>query len=184
MLPAGAAGKGYVTINTQAPGKDWPLIQRLWNDLYQGGLPGGKGDMKDPKRVGHVYYNLGVVAGIIHVEAMRAALAKFGPDMPLDGKHKRWGLENLNLDDAKLSEYGVLGMMQNVYTSCKDHTGGHRGKMAAWNGESFDLVSKDWILSDLDVIWPLVYERSEKYAKENNIKIRDCDDPDDNAYMY
>ena len=56
--------------------------------------------------------------------------------------------------------------------------------MAAWNGKSFDLVSKDWILSDLDVIWPLVYERSEKYAEENNIKIRDCDDPDDNAYMY
>ena len=168
MLPAGAAGKGYVTINTQAPGKDWPLIQRLWNDLYQGGLPGGKGDMKDPKRVGHVYYNLGVVAGIIHVEAMRAALAKFGPDMPLDGKHKRWGLENLNLDDAKLSEYGVLGMMQNVYTSCKDHTGG-RGKMAAWNGESFDLVSKDWILSDLDGFgrW---YMSGLRNAKENNIK--------------
>lgn len=184
VLPAGAAGKDYVTINTQAPGKDWPLIQTLWNDLYQGGLAGGEGDMKDPKRVGHVYYNLGVVAGIIHVEAMRTALAEFGPDMPLDGKHKRWGLENLNLNDEKLAEYGVLGMMQNVYTSCEDHTGGHRGKMAAWNGESFDLVSKDWIVSDLDVIWPLIYERSEKYAAENNIKIRDCSDPADNAYMY
>ena len=74
--------------------------------------------------------------------------------------------------------------MQNVYTSCEDHTGGHRGKMSAWNGKSFDLVSKDWIVSDLDVIWPLIYERSEKYAAENNIKIRDCSNPEDNAYMY
>jgi branched-chain amino acid transport system substrate-binding protein len=185
VRPAGSVAKGYVAISTQAPGREWPLIQELWEGLYEGKLTGGsnQGDLKDSGRVGNVYYNLGVVAGIFHVEAMRLALERFGPDIPLDGQHKRWGLENLNFTDDKLKEWGVLGMMQNVQTSCEDHTGGHRGKFAKWNGKEFESITDDWIESDLDVIWPLIYERSEKYAKENNIPIRNCDDPKDRMYM-
>lgn len=183
VVPAGKAAVGYVTINTQSPGRQWPLISQLWEDLYKGKLTGKKeGDMADETKVGSVYYNLGVVAGIIHVEAMRVAMAKFGNDIPLNGQYKRYGLENLDFTDEKLKEYGVYGMMQNVKTSCKDHTGGHRGKFTQWDGQKFNLITKDWIVSDQNKIWGLIYERSEKYAKENNIKPRDCDNPKDVLY--
>ena len=114
---------------------------------------------------------------------MPLALARFGPNIPLDGEHMRWGLENLNFTNDKLTEWGVLGMMQNVRTSCMDHTGGHRGKFAKWNGKNFELITKDWIESNLETIWPLVYARSNRYAKENHIAIRNCEDPKDRMYM-
>ncbi|MFO0753130.1 MAG: ABC transporter substrate-binding protein [Thermodesulfovibrionales bacterium] len=184
VVPAGAAAKGYVCINTQAPGRQWPLITQLWKDLYEGKLTGGKneGNMADKEKVGSVYYNLGVVAGIFHVEAMRVAMAKFGNDIPLNGQYKRYGLENLNFTDDKLKEYGVLGMMQNVKTSCKDHTGGHRAKFTQWDGKQFKTITDKWIEADEDQIWGLIHERSEKYAKENNITPRDCNNPKDVLY--
>jgi len=40
-------------------------------------LSQGKGNMQDPKRVGSVYYNLGVINGILNVEAVRTAQKKF-----------------------------------------------------------------------------------------------------------
>ncbi|MBZ0155157.1 MAG: ABC transporter substrate-binding protein [Alphaproteobacteria bacterium] len=183
VVPAGAAAKGYVTINTQAPGRNWPLIQTLWKDLYEGKLTGkNEGNMADKDKVGSVYYNLGVVAGIFHVEAMRVAMAKFGKDIPLNGQYKRYGLENLNLTDEKLKEYGVYGMMQNVKTSCKDHTGGHKAKFAQWDGKQFRVITNNWIEADQDQIWKLIYERSEKYAKENGVTPRDCNNPKDVLY--
>ena len=184
VIPAGDVAKGYVALNTQAPGREWPLIKQLWEDLYEGKLTGGKneGNMSDKTKVGSVYYNLGVVAGIFHVEAMRVALAKFGADMPLSGQYKRYGLENMNFTDQKLKEYGVFNMMQNVKTSCKDHTGGHRGKFAKWDGKEFKIITKEWIEADENDIWPLVYERSQKYAQENKITPRNCDDQKEALY--
>ena len=37
----------------------------------------GKGDLEDKSRIGSIYYNRGVVDGIITVEAIRTAQAKF-----------------------------------------------------------------------------------------------------------
>ena len=37
-----------------------------------------QGNMKDTKRVGSVIYNLGMVNGILNVEAVRIAQGKFG----------------------------------------------------------------------------------------------------------
>ena len=176
ILPAGSAAIGYVAINTQSPGREWPLINQLWTDLYEGGLTGkNEGDLRDKRMVGSVYYNLGVVAAIFHVEAMRVALDKFGADIPLSGIYKRYGLENLNFTDEKLLEYGVLGMMQNVYTSCNDHTGGHKAKFTKWDGKKFNIITPEWIEADADNIWQFIYEKSEKYAKEKGITPRDCD---------
>lgn len=175
IVPAGSVAKGYVCINTQAPGREWPLINQLWEDLYEGKLTGENiGDMKDPSKVGSVYYNLGVVAGIFHVEAMRVALRTFGKDIPLSGQYKRFGLENMNFTDEKLKEYGVFGMMQNVRTSCWDHTGGHMAKFTQWDGNKFTVITPEWIKADEDRIWKFILERSDKYAKEQNITPRDC----------
>jgi branched-chain amino acid transport system substrate-binding protein len=179
VVPAGAAAKGYVAIATQGTGREWPMVKTIWEDLYLGKLTGKKeGSARDPEKiVGTGYYNLGISAAIYQIEAIRIAIEKFGKDIPMSGRYMRYGLENLNLTDEKLKEYGVLGMMQNIRTSCKDHTGGHKAKFQQWDGKNWKLITKDWIEADMEEIWPLIYERSKQYAKEHNIKPRNCSDP-------
>jgi len=179
VIPAGKAAEGYLAINTQAPGRKFPLVKELWESLYEpASMCGGKkcGDMLDNTKQGTVFYNLGVVTGLIHIESLRTALREFGPDIPLNGRFSRFGLENLNFDDPKLKTYGVFEMMGQLQTSCKDHAGGHRGKFYEWDGKQWNPVS-DWITADLSAIWPLIYERSKKYATEQNITPRNCADP-------
>ena len=46
--------------------------------------------MEDKARIGSVYYNRGVV-GIITVEAIRTAQAKYGKGQTMNGEQMRWG---------------------------------------------------------------------------------------------
>ena len=50
-----------------------------------------KGNLDDKKRIGSVYHNLGIVNGILNVEAIRIAQEKFG-HRTLTGDEVRWGL--------------------------------------------------------------------------------------------
>ena len=90
VRPAGAVGKGYIAITTGPSGTNFPVLQ----DIDKNVVKPGKGDLKDPKRFGTIYYNLGVENGILNVEAVRTAQAKFGK-RPLTGEEVRWGFENL-----------------------------------------------------------------------------------------
>ncbi|MFH7416631.1 ABC transporter permease, partial [Pseudomonas syringae pv. tagetis] len=95
--PAGAAAKGFISITTQPSGTDFPVLQGITTAV----LDKGQGILADPKRFGTVYYNLGVVYGILNVEALRIEQARFG-NKPLTCEQVRWGFEHLNLDDARL----------------------------------------------------------------------------------
>jgi branched-chain amino acid transport system substrate-binding protein len=168
VTPAGAAGKGYLSITTHPAGRDFPVIQAI--DAHV--LSKGKGNMDDPKRVGSVYYNLGVINGILNVEAVATAQKKFGKK-PLTGEQVRWGFENLNIDDTRLKELGALGLLQQIKLSCADHEGGGRIRFQQWDGEKWQLVS-DWIAADRDLLRPIIEESAAKYAKEKGITPRDC----------
>ena len=168
VTPAGAAGKGYLSITTHPAGRDFPVIQEIDKHV----LSKGKGNMDDPKRVGSVYYNLGVINGILNVEAVATAQKKFGKK-PLTGEQVRWGFENLNIDDARLKELGALGLLQQIKLSCADHEGGGRIRFQQWDGEKWQLVS-DWIAADRDLLRPIIEESAAKYAKEKGITPRDC----------
>ena len=135
-------------------------------------LKAGKGNMQDPQRVGSVYYNLGVVNGILNVEAVRKAQSKFGK-RALSGEEVRWGFENLDIDEGRLKELGVLGLMQKIKLSCSDHEGGGAVRFQQWDGQKWKLVS-DWIQSDRALLRPIIEESAAKYAQEKGIKIRDC----------
>ena len=65
--------------------------------------------MSEPGKVGEVLYNRGMVNAMLGVEAIRKAQEKFG-QKPLTGEQVRWGLENLNLSEARLKELGFEGM--------------------------------------------------------------------------
>ena len=67
------------------------MIQEIKKYVYAK----GKGEHGGP--VAHsasIYYNRGVVHGIVTVEAIRKAQEKFGKK-PLTGEQMRWGIENL-----------------------------------------------------------------------------------------
>lgn len=168
VTPAGDAGKGYLSITTHPSGRDFPVLKEI--EKYV--LAKGKGNMEDPKRVGSVYYNLGVVNGILNVEALRVAQKRFG-NRPLTGEEVRWGFENIDIDDVRLKELGAYGLMQRLKLSCEDHEGGGAVRFQQWDGQKWQLVS-DWISADRAFLRPIIEESSLRYAKEKNIPVRDC----------
>ncbi|MEK1943559.1 MAG: ABC transporter substrate-binding protein [Pseudomonas sp.] len=166
--PAGAAAKGYIAITTHPSGIDFPVLQGIKKDV----VDKGQGDLADPKRFGNVYYNLGVVNGILNVEALRIAQEKYGKQ-PLTGEQVRWGFEHLKLDDARLKELGALGLVQPLQLSCSDHEGGGAVRFQQWDGSQWKLIS-DWVQADRALLRPIIEASSKKYAAEKGITPRDC----------
>lgn len=166
--PAGAAAKGFISITTHPSGTDFPVLQGIKQQV----VDKGQGDLADPKRFGTVYYNLGVVNGILNVEALRLAQEKFGKE-PLTGEQVRWGFENLNLDDARLQALGAKGLVQPLKLSCSDHEGGGAVRFQQWDGQKWNLIS-DWVQADRALLRPIIEASSQKYAKEKGITPRDC----------
>lgn len=168
VLPAGEAGKGYLALTPYPGGATFDIHQRIKQHI----LDKGKSDLKDPKSFGSVYYNSGLVNAAIAVEAIRAGQKKFG-NRPLNGEEGRWGLEHLNLDDARLKEIGFLGLMQPLKLSCDDHEGGGAAKVQQWDGKQWNLIT-DWVQADRTTLRPLIDAKSAEYAKEKGVQARDC----------
>jgi branched-chain amino acid transport system substrate-binding protein len=168
VQPAGTAGKGYVSITTHPAGTAFPVIQEIKKYV----VDKGQGDLKDPKRFGSVYYNLGVINGILNVEAVRVAQEKFGKK-PLNGEQVRWGFENLNIDDKRLADLGATGLLQKIRLSCEDHEGGGAVRFQQWDGEKWVLIS-DWVAADREFLRPIIEDSAKKYAHEKSLPIRDC----------
>nr|WP_287111651.1 ABC transporter substrate-binding protein [Methylobacillus sp.] len=166
--PAGAAAKGFISITTHPSGTNFPVLQ----DIDKTVIKAGKGNLQDPKRFGTVYYNLGVVNGILNVEAVRVAQAKFGK-RPLTGEEVRWGFENIRLDDTRLKQLGAYGLVQPLKLSCSDHEGGGAVRFQQWDGKQWKVIS-DWVQADRKLLRPIIEESSHKYAKEKGITPRDC----------
>ncbi|MET1027839.1 MAG: ABC transporter substrate-binding protein [Dongiaceae bacterium] len=168
VIPAGAAAKGYTAVTTYPAGTDFPLHKKLKEYI----IDKGKSDLKDPKSFGSVYYNSGLIDGIIFVEAIRTAQAKFG-NRPLNGEEGAWGLEHLNIDNKRLDELGVLGLMQPLKITCADHEGGGALRIQQWDGAKWTPIS-DWVQADRQLLRPLIDKKAADYAKEKGITPRAC----------
>ena len=166
--PAGTAAKGFISITTHPSGTQFPVLQGIKKTV----VDAGKGNLADPKRFGSVYYNLGVVNGILNVEAVRIAQEKIGKK-PLTGEQVRWGFEHLKLDDARLKSLGALGLVQPLKLSCSDHEGGGAVRFQQWDGQKWSVIS-DWVQADRALLRPIIEESAHKYAKEKGITPRDC----------
>ena len=91
----------------------------------------------------------------------------------LNSEQIRWGFENLNIDEARLEETGMAGMMRPVRTTCEDHVGGDWARIAQWDGAKWEVIS-DWMQADQDFVKPIVMEEAKKYADAKGITPRDC----------
>jgi branched-chain amino acid transport system substrate-binding protein len=169
VIPAGDAAKGYISAAFHPSGTGFPVMKDIHKFLYEGGK---KGNLEDPARFGTIYYNRGVIHGILNVEAIRTAQAKFGKK-PLSGEQVRWGLEHLKIDDKRMKELGAAGLLQPLTVTCADHEGGGAVKFQQWDGTKWKLIT-DWISSDQSIVRPMIEESAAKYAKEKEITPRDC----------
>ena len=168
-IPAGDAAKGYMSATWNVSGKGVPLIADIEKSVYGA----GKGNLSDKSKLGTILYNRGVSAAVLSVEAIRAAQAKYGKGKAMSGEQVRWGLENLNLTDARLKALGATGLLPEVKTSCDNHEGSGKVKIQQWDGSKWVLVS-DWIEGNKALIHPLFQADAKRYAKEKGITPRDC----------
>jgi len=166
VIPAGDAAKGYVAITSVAPGTQYPVLQDIVKTVYDA----GKGNLQDKKRIGSVYHNLGVLNGILNVEAIRIAQAKFGK-RTLTGDEVRWGLENLQIDEARAAALGAKGLFHSIHVTWDHHEGDGRVAFQQWDGTQWKVVS-DWIAPDWKLLRPIIEKSSLAYAKEKNVKVR------------
>jgi branched-chain amino acid transport system substrate-binding protein len=163
-IPAGEAAKGYTTMTFNTPG-NYPVLDEIRKKVYGA----GKGNLGDKTRVGSVYHMRGVTAAIMWTEAIRKAQEKFGKGKVMTGEQVRWGLENLNIDEARQKALGTLGMFPPVKTSCEDHEGSGAVKVQRWDGSKWVAVTPNWVVGDKAMVRKLVEDSSNKYAAEKKI---------------
>jgi branched-chain amino acid transport system substrate-binding protein len=167
VLPAGADAKGYNALALQHSAGQTAVHADILKYVYGRGK--GAGQKED---VGQVLYNRGMINAMLLVESIRTAQGKFGKK-PLTGEQVRWGIENLSLDQKRINQLGVAGMLQPLRVSCNDHEGAREARIHQWDGTKWAFVS-GWIEADNSVIRPMVDEASAKYAKEKGLPRHDC----------
>ena len=166
----GAKGYNAVTIQHGAePNSD--IVKTLLAQIHS------KGQGTGPKEeVGQVLYLRGVMSAMIGIEGIRSAQERFGKGKVMTGEQVRWGLENLNLTQAKLDALGFKGVMRPISTSCMDHMGAAWTRIHTWNGKAWEFTS-DWMQADEQILKPLVKATADKYATEKKLVRRtgqDC----------
>jgi branched-chain amino acid transport system substrate-binding protein len=164
VIPAGDAANGYTTMTFNTPG-NYPMLDEIRKTVYDA----GRGNLDSKDRVGSVYHMRGVTAAILWTEAIRAAQEKFGKGKVMTGEQVRWGLENLNVNEARQKELGVHGMFPTVKTSCNDHEGSGAVKVQQWNGSKWVPITPTWVTGDKALTRKLLEESSAKYAQEKGI---------------
>jgi branched-chain amino acid transport system substrate-binding protein len=158
VRPAADLAKGYVVSNFSGVGSNFPVIQQILATVYKS----GKGNIEEA-RVGTVYYNRGVIQGIIITEAIHNAIKQFG--LPVTGERVRWGLEHLDITEARIRELGAWGMMPTVKTSPEDHGGVSGAYFQRWDGKAWQRIPGFWP-PDADLVWEQIRESAAKYREQ------------------
>jgi len=172
VIPAGDAAKGYVAAGFNVAGADYPVIREIRKHVYAE----GQGEMEDRSRIGSIYYNRGVVFGIITAEAVRVAQERFGKGKPVTGEQVQWALEHLDIDGKRLKQLGASGFMPPLDTSCADHEGSGLVRFLRWDGERWTIIT-DWMApmpEDHKLVRQKYVDSAKRYASEKGIVPRQC----------
>ncbi len=168
---AGSDADGYLGAALQAPGAVCPVHDDIFHYVYDA----GKARAPDFRpRVGEVLYNRGLAQAMWIAEAIAKA-------MDLRGKREvtasdvRDGLETLDITAERIEELGFEGMLSPMKITCSNHEGPGRAAIQQWDeaGKRWRLVS-GFYEPDHDLIDPLLKADAERYARENNIPVRNC----------
>lgn len=165
----GQGAKGYNTVTIHNTAARGAIHEAIKNEVYEK----GQGSSPSADTLGQLAHTRGIVIAMLQVEAIRTAQDKFGKGKPVTPEQVRWGLENLNLTDARLAELGFKDIIRPFKTSCANHMGDDWQRIAQWNGSKFEVVS-GWYQADKALVGELVKEFADKYATEKKVTRRDC----------
>ena len=167
VIPAGKGAIGYKSATVHTAGTDTAVHADILKHVYGGDRAKAKAN-----NWGEVLYNRAMVNAMYGTEAIRTAMGKYGKK-PMTGEQVRWGLENLDVTEARLAELGMKGMLLPVKVSCADHETGGPIMIQQWDGRAWKVAS-DWIPVNRAVVRPQIEKAAAAYAKENKITPRSC----------
>jgi len=157
----GAGAKGFLTLNFNGTGANYPALADIKKYVFAKGLSQVKGE----DRIGENNYNHGVYNSMLIAEAIRNAQKIAGKKM-IDAADMRAGLETLNIDTARIKEMGLEGFMAPMKVTCDDHSGENPVYVQQWDGAKWVKVS-DWIEPMKDKIRPTLLADAKAYADKN-----------------
>ena len=158
----GAQAKGYKTLNFNGVGQDFPAIQDIITHVHEKGLS----KVGSVDEIGQNLYNRGVMNSVIMSEAIRKAQEMTG-NTEVTAEDMRAGLENLEIDEARIAELGLEGFMNPIKLSCDDHSGHGKMYVQEWDGETWQRAS-DWFDPMTEVVQPLLEEAAASYTESNS----------------
>jgi len=170
VAEVGAGAKGYSSLTLQhGAHPDAKVSKDILSQVYD------KGNGTGPRgEVGSVLYMRGMLSAMFGVEGVRRAQERFGTGKVMTGEQVRWGLENLNLNDARLQTLGLTGVIRPIVTSCADHMGASVSRVHSWDGSKWSITT-DWYQADMQTLKPMLRAAADRYATEKNVQRRtDC----------
>jgi len=160
LMVAGKKSKGYKALSWNIPG-NYPVIDDIKKHVINKGLS----KVKNNDSIYRNFYTRGVLMTMLQAEAIRTAQKHFNTSK-VNADQVRWGLENLNITQARLDELGMKGMTNPIKTSCSDHSGHHSALVLQWDGEKFSPIT-DFISPMKNIVRPMLEKAADKYAKSN-----------------
>jgi len=157
--PAGAAAKGYLSLNFNAVGSNFPAIKDIEKYVI------GKDSQTPKEKVGENFYNRGVMNSVVIAEAIRNAQRITGKK-DITGEEMRRGLESLQITAARWKEIGLDGFAPPISVSCSDHNGHASAYVQQWDGAKWVKVT-DWIAPMKDKVDPLIDAAAQDYVTKN-----------------
>ena len=157
---AGPGAKGFKELNWHGPGADYPAFA----DIKKLVVDQGK-SRTQPDEFGTTLYDHGVYKSMLIAEAIVEAQKLTGKKV-VTGEDVRRGLENLNIDAARLKAIGLEGFASPLKLSCADHNSHSATFVQAWDGAQWKKVSGA-IPSAVDKVQPLIDAAAKSYAEKN-----------------
>jgi branched-chain amino acid transport system substrate-binding protein len=161
LRPSGREARGYLALNINRIGANFPAIQDVVKYVVDKGL-----SQVAKERVGENYYNRGLYNSVLTSEAIRNAQRITGKKV-VTGEDVRRGLETLSMTEARWKELG-LPEFANALTgiTCTDHNGHQSAYMQQWDGTKW-VVASDWIAPMKDRVRPLLEAAAKEYVSKD-----------------
>jgi branched-chain amino acid transport system substrate-binding protein len=161
LRPTGHDAKGYLALNINRIGANFPAIQDVVKYVVDKGLSQASRD-----KVGENYYNRGLYNQVLAAEAIRNAQRITGKKV-VTGEDVRRGLETLNMTEARWRELG-LPEFANALTgiTCTDHNGHQSAYMQQWDGDKWTVAS-DWITPMRERVRPMLEAAAKDYVSKD-----------------
>lgn len=157
--PAGADAKGYLTLNLNGVGAQYPAVQ----DIVKHVVDKGKSQTAKDK-VGENLYNRGVMNSVLMAEAIANA-QKLTGKKAVTGADVRRGFETLEISEARWKAMGLEGFAAPMKVTCANHNGHHSAYMQQWDGTKW-VKASDWITPMNDKVQPLIAAASKEYVEK------------------